>query len=87
VFQAFTKSEHLMQWWGPKGFAWVSAKLDLRSEQQGRTTLTLRGGPINANESERKAFDASHELMEQGFKGTFDQLADYLAKQPIGDRS
>lgn len=30
VWQAFTEMEHLKHWWGPKGFTWVSAKLDLR---------------------------------------------------------
>jgi uncharacterized protein YndB with AHSA1/START domain len=49
-------------------------------EQGGRTTLALRGGPINATEEERKIFDGMHGSMRQGFGGTFDQLADYLAK-------
>lgn len=30
VFKAFTEREHLVQWWGPKGFAMLHAKLDLR---------------------------------------------------------
>src|SRR5262250_2596950 len=30
VFQAWTDVERLARWWGPKGFRWVSAKLDLR---------------------------------------------------------
>ncbi len=50
------------------------------SERDGKTTLTLSGGPINATEEERKTFDASHDSMRQGFGGTFDQLAEYLAK-------
>jgi uncharacterized protein YndB with AHSA1/START domain len=151
VFQVFTDSEHLAQWWGPKGFTWVSATLDLRpggrfhycmrspdghnmwgkfvyreivpperivfvnsfsdekgntirapfnsdwplevlntvtfTEHAGRTTLTLRGGPINATEAERRTFDASHKLMEQGFSGTLDHLAEYLASQPKELRS
>jgi uncharacterized protein YndB with AHSA1/START domain len=145
VFKVFTESEHLMHWWGPKGFTWVSGRLDLRpggtfhycmrspdghemwgkfvyreivpperlvftnsfsddqgntirapfnaqwplevlnnvtfAEQAGRTTLTVRGCPVNATEEERKTYDASHKLMEQGFSGTLDQLADYLAGQ------
>jgi uncharacterized protein YndB with AHSA1/START domain len=145
VFKVFTESEHLMHWWGPKGFTWVSGRLDLRpggtfhycmrspdghemwgkfvyreivpperlvftnsfsddqgntirapfnaqwplevlnnvtfAEQAGRTTLTVRGWPVNATEEERKAYDASHKLLEQGFSGTLDQLADYLAGQ------
>lgn len=49
-------------------------------EQDGKTTLTLRGGPINATEEERKTFQDGHASMQQGFGGTFDQLAAYLAK-------
>jgi uncharacterized protein YndB with AHSA1/START domain len=49
-------------------------------EQGGMTTLNLRGGPINATAEERKLFDSMHESMRQGFGGSFDQLADYLAK-------
>ena len=30
VFSAFTDPEHLMQWWGPKGFKMLYCKLDLR---------------------------------------------------------
>jgi uncharacterized protein YndB with AHSA1/START domain len=50
------------------------------SEHEGKTTLTLRGGPINANEDELKFFADMHESMQQGFAGTFDQLAEYLTK-------
>lgn len=50
------------------------------SEHEGKTTLTLRGGPYNATEAERKTFDDAHDSLRQGFTGTFDQLADYLAK-------
>jgi uncharacterized protein YndB with AHSA1/START domain len=50
------------------------------TEQGGMTTLNLRGGPINATEEERKVFESMHESMRQGFGGTFDKLADYLAK-------
>lgn len=50
------------------------------SENEGKTTLTLRGGPINATEEERKTFEKGFESMKQGFAGTFDQLADYLTK-------
>ncbi len=48
-------------------------------EHQGKTTLTLQGGPINATEAERKTFEDGRASIQQGFKGTFDQLADYLA--------
>jgi len=49
------------------------------TEHQGKTSVTLRGGPINATESERKTFRDGHQSMQQGFSGTFDQLAAYLA--------
>ena len=143
VWEALTMSEHLIHWWGPKGFTMLVAKLDLipggsfhysmRSpdgremwgkfvyrevaapgrlvfvnsfsdeqgnlvrhpfaptwplevlntltleEHDGRTTLTLSGGPINASEEERRTFDSSHDSMRTGFGGTFDQLAGYLS--------
>jgi uncharacterized protein YndB with AHSA1/START domain len=47
-------------------------------EHSGRTTLTLRGGPFNATAVERARFDAMRPSMDQGFAGTFDQLAEYL---------
>ena len=49
------------------------------AEQDGKTTLTMRGIPINATESERKVFEAGHESMRMGWSGTLDQLADFLA--------
>ena len=49
-------------------------------EHEGRTTLTLRAVPINATDSERKAFASGRESMGKGFAGTLNQLADYLAK-------
>lgn len=48
------------------------------SERDGKTTLTLRGGPINATSEECKMFKGFFGNMEQGFKGTFDQLEAYL---------
>jgi len=50
------------------------------SEQGGKTTLDLRGSPINATEEEFKTYAGMFDSMRQGFGGTFDQLADYLAK-------
>jgi uncharacterized protein YndB with AHSA1/START domain len=50
------------------------------TEQDGKTTVTLRGGPINATEQERKTFASMADSMRQGFGGTFDQLEEYLAK-------
>lgn len=50
------------------------------TETEGRTTITLRGGPINVSEEELNFFKGMFESMKQGFGGTFDQLAEYLAK-------
>jgi len=47
--------------------------------QPGKTALIMSGVPVNASEEERRTFGAGSEMMRQGFKGTFDQLADYLA--------
>jgi uncharacterized protein YndB with AHSA1/START domain len=30
VWKAFTESQHLMHWWGPKGFKMISCQVDLR---------------------------------------------------------
>jgi uncharacterized protein YndB with AHSA1/START domain len=50
------------------------------NEKDGKTTLTLSGGPINATQEETKTFASFVGSMQQGFGGTFDQLAEYLAK-------
>lgn len=50
------------------------------SEQKGRTTLTLMGVPHNASEEERQTFRKGHLSMQQGFKGTLDQLEEYLGR-------
>jgi uncharacterized protein YndB with AHSA1/START domain len=144
VWKAFTEREHLMHWWGPKGFKVLSCSLDLRpggifhyclqspdgqqmwgkfvyreivaperivhilsfsdenqgvtrhpmapvwpletlatvtfSERGGKTTMTVRWAPHNATEEERNMFASSHDSMRQGWTGTMDQLADYLAR-------
>jgi uncharacterized protein YndB with AHSA1/START domain len=46
----------------------------------GKTKVTIRWAPHNATDDERKTFDAGHDSMRQGWGGTLDQLADYLAK-------
>lgn len=48
------------------------------TEENGKTTLTLKGVPYNASAEEEKAFKDMHAGMNQGFGGTFDQLANYL---------
>jgi uncharacterized protein YndB with AHSA1/START domain len=145
VWKAWTESERLAHWWGPKGFAMLSCKNDLRpggvfhygmrapdggvmwgkfvyreivaperlvfivcfsdeaggvtrhpwapdwpletlstvtfAEHDGRTRLTMQGVPLNATQSERETFQAGHKSMQQGWTGTLDQLANYLAKR------
>jgi uncharacterized protein YndB with AHSA1/START domain len=49
-------------------------------DQQGKTTVTLRGVPVNATEEEQRTFKASYASMHQGFKGTMDQLDEYLTR-------
>ena len=50
------------------------------TEHDGKTTLTLRGGPINASAEELQTFAAGVSGMQQGFAGTFKQLDRYLAE-------
>jgi uncharacterized protein YndB with AHSA1/START domain len=144
VFKAWTEAERLKHWWGPKGFSFVAAKVDLRpgglfhycmrapdgremwgkfvyreivaperlvfvvsfsdlngatlrnpfnpdwpaevlntlsfSENEGKTTIAMRGSPFNASESEKRTFAAHHGSMQQGFAGTLGQLDGYLAR-------
>ncbi len=49
------------------------------AEKGGKTTLNLRGGPIEPTEEERRTFVGMFDSMRQGFIGTFDQLSAYLA--------
>lgn len=50
------------------------------TEDQGRTTLVMRGVPLNASEAERRAFRAGHDSMQKGWAGTLDHLDEYLAE-------
>lgn len=50
-------------------------------DQGGKTRLTLRWKPINATPEQMKTFAASFAGMEQGWGGTMEQLAAYLAAQ------
>lgn len=50
-------------------------------ETDGKTTLTMQGGPVNATAEEQAAFDEMAPMVKQGFGGTFDQLAEYLESQ------
>lgn len=52
--------------------------LTLTQENQ-RTTLTLRSRAINATDQECAVFEAGFDNMAAGFGGTFDQLAEHLS--------
>lgn len=145
VWKSFTEVERMKQWWGPKDFTVITAKMDLRpggffhyamkapdgtvmwgkfvyreikaperivfinsfSDEGGgvtrhplaptwplemlsvfsfeelpggKTKFTLHWSPHNASEEERKAFDAGHASMTQGWGGTMEQLMAFLAK-------
>jgi uncharacterized protein YndB with AHSA1/START domain len=50
-------------------------------EVEGKTILTLQGGPLNASDEEQAAYDAMAPMAAQGMEGTFEQLANYLSSQ------
>ncbi|WJH37247.1 SRPBCC domain-containing protein [Paenibacillus aurantius] len=50
-------------------------------EHEGKTTVTFKGGPVNASPEELQAFEGMKPMVQEGFKGTFDQLDAYLAEQ------
>ncbi len=50
------------------------------TEQDGKTTITMRGGPFNATQEERESYAAILTDMREGTNSTFDNLAEYLAK-------
>ena len=50
------------------------------TEQGGKTTVTVEWSPLDATDAERHTFDGAHDSMKQGWGGTFEQLAEYLAK-------
>lgn len=49
-------------------------------EKEGKTTMTLRGIPVNASEDEIRVYREGFESMNEGFNGTYDQLDEYLKK-------
>ena len=144
VWKAWTETEHLSHWWGPKGCTVEIKKLDLRPgglfhyrlmfngqeiwgrfvfreitaperllyvnsfsdpngeiayspfhgawprellttvtfvEKSGGTEVTVSWQPVEATAEERKAFDDNHASMQGGWGGSFDVLAEYLAKK------
>lgn len=50
-------------------------------ERDGGTLVTVRWSPYDASDLERTTFDSGHDSMRGGWTGTFEQLADYLAKK------
>jgi uncharacterized protein YndB with AHSA1/START domain len=50
------------------------------SEHNGKTTLIIKGHPINSTEEEDNVYYSAFDGMNQGFKGTYDQLDEYLSK-------
>ncbi len=50
------------------------------TEQAGKTTIDLRGAPINPTDEERATFEGMFPSMKQGFGSTFDQLEEFLSK-------
>lgn len=50
------------------------------TEERGRTTVSLRGHPINATEPEIATYAGFFDSMRQGFGGTLDQLEAFLAR-------
>jgi uncharacterized protein YndB with AHSA1/START domain len=49
-------------------------------EEGGKTRFTVTWTPLNPTEEERATFAAGHASMQQGWGGTLDKLAAYLAK-------
>lgn len=49
-------------------------------ENNGITTITLSGHPINATAAQEKTYYSMFDGMSQGFAGTFNQLEHYLIK-------
>jgi uncharacterized protein YndB with AHSA1/START domain len=50
------------------------------TEREGRTLVTLKWLPLDATAEEIETFDKARGGFTQGWSGTFDQLAEYLAK-------
>lgn len=48
------------------------------TEHDGKTTLKLKGRPINATREEVEVYHSNHPSMRGGFGGTYDQLDAYL---------
>jgi len=46
-------------------------------ENEGKTTLTLKGGPRNASVEEQASYYGRLPVLQRDLEGTFDKLADY----------
>jgi uncharacterized protein YndB with AHSA1/START domain len=66
----------------PLSPAWPAEMLSTLTltEEQGKTTVTIRWIPISPTDEERRTFEHGHASMQQGWTGTLDRLAAYLAK-------
>jgi len=51
----------------------------LFAEDKGGTTVTIKWSPLDADDAERATFAGAKDSMRQGWTGTLDQLAEYLA--------
>jgi uncharacterized protein YndB with AHSA1/START domain len=51
------------------------------SEQNGKTTLTLRGSAVDVTAEERATFEGMFDSMQEGFGNSWDQLAALLAQE------
>jgi uncharacterized protein YndB with AHSA1/START domain len=49
------------------------------ADENGRTRVTVEWVPIEASDTELRAFDQGRDSMTQGWGGTFEQLTAYLA--------
>jgi uncharacterized protein YndB with AHSA1/START domain len=52
------------------------------TEHEGQTNITMRGTPLNATDAEHQMFAGASASVQQGIKGTLDQLEEYLATAP-----
>ncbi len=50
------------------------------TEQDGKTTITMRSGPFNSTQEERESYAAMLTDMQEGTNATLDNLVVYLAK-------
>jgi len=67
----------------PMSPTWPAEMISMATfaEHEGKTTVTIQWAPVNASAEERKTFDTNRDGMRMGWSGTFDQLAEYLAKE------